>query len=422
MDLFQVVAILLTLTALLSFINHRYVHLHPSVGVMVIALILSLLLIALGEAGLGVRPRAAAFLGQINFNEALLRWMLCPLLFAGALSVDLNELARQRGVTFLLATAGTVLSMFIVGGLMFVAFRLLAHDGISLPVCLLFGALISPTDPVAVIALMRRVDAPKHIQAIIAGESLFNDGVGVVLFLTLLGSLNGGGASISAMSVLRLFIQQSIGGVAWGFVAGLIIYLLLRRVHNYQVAVMLTLALVMGGAAAADTMHVSAPLAAVVAGLLIGNHGSAFDMPADTRHDLEDFWELVEEILNAVLFVLIGLEVLATPFTLRHLLAAVIAVPVALLARWLSVLLTISVLPEGRAARRAMMPILTWGGLRGGLAVAMALSLPAALHRDMFVAVTYGVVVFSIAVQGPTIQPLVNRTLRRPEEIAATAA
>ena len=410
MDLFQVIAILVALTALFAYLNHRFVHLHPSVGVMVIALALSLVLIALNELGLGVKHFAAEFLRHVDFNEALLQWMLGFLLFAGALSVDLNELGQQRWVTGLLATVGTVASMFIVGGLTWGVLRLLGL-GVPLVGCLLFGALISPTDPVAVVTLMKRVNAPKSIETIISAESLLNDGIGVVLFLTLLG-IERGGHAVTAASITWLFVRQALGGAVLGFLAGTLVYSVLKNVYNYQVEVLLTLGLVMGGYALAEVVGVSGPITAVVSGLLIGNRGRTFHMSEDAREDLEKFWELVEEILNAVLFVLIGLEVLATPFGLRHGIAALLAIPIVLLARWLSVLGIISALPAQRRLRKVMIPILTWGGLRGGLAVAMALSLPVSLHRDTFVAITYGVVVFSIIVQGTTIGRVVARALK----------
>lgn len=420
MDLFRVITILVTLTAFFAYVNHRFVHLHPSVGVMVIALASSLVLISLEECGLPVRNFAAQFLEHVHFDEALLHWMLGFLLFAGALGVDLNELSKQRWITALLATVGTIASMFIVGFLMYGVSRLLKHH-LSFNACLLFGALISPTDPVAVVALMKRVGAPKTIETIISGESLFNDGIGVVLFLTLLAVSQGDG-SVTVASVTWMFVRQAVGGALLGFALGAFVYRLLRRVHNFQVEVLLTLALVMGGSVLGDALRVSAPIAAVVAGLLIGNHGRVFDMAEDTREDLEHFWELMEDILNAVLFVLIGLEVLVTTFTLRHLLASVLAVPVVLLARWLSVIATMSVTRAHQHLRRTMIPILTWGGLRGGLAVAMALSLPAGPHRDTLVSITYGVVVFSIIVQGTTIRALVNHYVAKGQaEIAIPA-
>ena len=422
MTLVQAIAILVTLTALFSYLNHRYLRLHTSVGVMLIALVLSVGLIVAGDFIFGVRRFVEDLLRQIDFNEALFHWMLCFLLFAGALHVDVGELARQRGAVAILATAGTVASMFLVGGLAWLALR---AAGVPLPMgdCLLFGALISPTDPVAVLALMKTVGAPRSIETKIAGESLFNDGVGVVLFLTLLGLSHGDAASGEAAagpwSVVALLLRQVVGGAGVGFAAGWIAYHLIKRADDDQVEILLTLALAFGGYVLAESLGTSAPIAVVVAGLLIGNQGRAFAMTAQTRAHLDLFWRLIDEMLNAVLFLLIGMEVLVAQFTARHAIAAALIIPAVLLARWLSVAGSIGLLTRRRAFRRFTIPILTWGGLRGGLSVAMALSIPpgqggqGVVGRNTILAVTYGVVIFSILVQGTTIKWLVRYCLRR---------
>ncbi len=433
MSLFDVIAILLTLTALFSYLNHRFLRLHPSIGVMLIALIVSLATIVLDRLGIGmgIRGRAGEFLGHIEFGEALLNWMLGFLLFAGALTVDINELSRQWGITSALAIAGTILSMFIVGALAWWGMKWI-HIELPLAYCLLFGALISPTDPVAVVSVMRRTGAPKNIETIVSAESLLNDGIGVVLFLAML-DVTHNGHTPSVAWIARVLVQQACGGLGLGFVSGLILYRLLRRAHSFQMEVLLTLTFVMGTYSLANTLRMSGPLAMVVAGLMIGNRGTLLNMPKEVTDDLDHFWELVEEILNAILFVLIGLEVLVMPFTPHYLLAALLCIPAALLARWLSVtglvrtmalrreiVRTIAPQPAPGEARvgtvvvrrdfsRAMVWILNWGGLRGGLAVAMALSIPPSRYRDLIVVITYGVVTFSILVQGTTIHGLVKR-------------
>jgi monovalent cation:H+ antiporter, CPA1 family len=403
MKLFDVIAILLTLTALLSYFNHRYLRMHPSIGVMLIALLLSLALIGLGELGFGIRTWAREFLQHVQFGNALLTWMLGFLLFAGALTVDLGELQRNWRITTLLATVGTAASALIVAAL---THWCLARIGMNLSWigCLLFGALISPTDPVAVIAVIRQAGAGKTIGTVVASESLLNDGVGVVFFLTILQAITSPGhATIGGVSVM--LVREAGGGAILGFCTGLFIYQLLKNARNFQVEVLLTLALVMGTYSLASALGMSAPIAVVVAGLLIGNRGKIFRMSEQVSTDLERFWELIDEILNAVLFVLIGLEVLVMPYTPRHFLAAVIAIPVVLLAR------TATLLPFVPSVGRGTAAILIWGGLRGGLAVAMALSLPEGPQRDLIVAITYGVVCFSILVQGTTIRGLVQRTI-----------
>jgi CPA1 family monovalent cation:H+ antiporter len=403
MKLFDVIAILLTLTALLSYFNHRYLRMHPSIGVMLIALLLSLALIGLGELGLGVRDWAREFLHHVQFGDALLTWMLGFLLFAGALTVDLSELQRNWRITTLLATVGTAASALVVAAL---THWCLARIGMSLSWigCLLFGALISPTDPVAVIAVIRQAGAGKKIGTVVASESLLNDGVGVVFFLTILqAAATPGRTTIGGVSLM--LIREAGGGAILGFCTGLLVYQLLKSVRNFQIEVLLTLALVMGTYSLVSALGMSAPIAVVVAGLLIGNRGKIFRMPEQVNADLERFWELIDEILNAVLFVLIGLEVLVMPYTPWHFLAAIIAIPIVLLAR------TATLLPFAPSVGWGTASILIWGGLRGGLAVAMALSLPEGQQRDLIVAITYGVVCFSILVQGTTIRGLVHRTI-----------
>lgn len=405
--MFEIVTILIVVAALFSYINHRYMKLPATIGVMLIALVLSLCLLGLGQVGLGLEDRAAGLLSSIDFDEALLHGMLAFLLFAGALHIDLGDLTRQKWVISILATIGVVLSTFIVAGL---SYWLLNMFGLGVPFiyCMLFGALISPTDPVAVLAILKSVGAPKTLATKMAGESLFNDGVGVVVFLVLL-SLVKGGEQISAGHITLLFLEEAVGGAVLGLIVGYIAYRMLKKVDNYQVEVLLTLALVMGGYALALAIHTSGPIAIVVAGLLIGNHGRSFAMSDTTREHLDMFWELVDEILNAVLFVLIGLEVLVMPLRPIYLLAGLLAIPIVLLARWISVAGTVSVMRLRRSFTPGAVRILTWGGLRGGISVALALSMPDSGYRTILLAMTYVIVVFSIVVQGLTVSPLVRR-------------
>ena len=409
MSTFHVVALLMVLTALFSYANNRVVRLNASIGVMLIAMVLSLALISVGEFSAPLRGLAAGFLSRIPFTEALLDWMLGFLLFAGALTVDMHELSRQRAVTALLATLGTLGSMGLVGLLAWGVLWFL-RPPLPLPACFLFGALISPTDPVAVLSFMRRAKAPKTIETIIAAESLFNDGVGVVLFFTFLAMIAAApGHDPSWLTTARLLLQQSVGGAVLGLATGYAVYRMLRSSDGFELEVIMTVALVMGAYSLADLLHVSGPIAVVVAGLLIGNRARDITRNAITSDEIFEFWAVVEEVLNAVLFVLIGLEVLVTPYTPRRLLAALVAIPIVLLARWLSV--SGSVLLLGPRSKRppALVAILTWGGLRGGLPIAMALIIPAGTVHDQIVAITYVVVAFSILVQGMSLRPLVAR-------------
>jgi CPA1 family monovalent cation:H+ antiporter len=407
MDLFTILAVLITLTALFSYLNRRYIGLPITIGVMLIAMVLSILLTLLGPFGLRLDESAQRLLGSIDFNKTLLHGMLSFLLFAGALHININDLAAWKWSIGSLAVVGTVISTFIVGTL---TWWLLGWLGVELSYlyCLLFGALISPTDPIAVLGILKTAGVPKSLEIKITGESLFNDGVGVVLFLIIL-EMAAGGREMTAAHVAELFVQEAIGGIIFGMGIGYAAYRMLKSVDDYQVEVLITLALVSGGYALADRLHLSGPIAIVVAGLLIGNHGRHLAMSQRTREHLDLFWELVDGILNAVLFVLIGLEVLVLSFTTAYLAASLLMILVVLVARFVSVLIPVTALRPFRPFASGTVRIMTWGGLRGGISIALALSLPPGAERGVIVAITYVIVAFSILVQGLTISPLVQR-------------
>ncbi|MFB3060626.1 MAG: cation:proton antiporter [Candidatus Binatia bacterium] len=408
MSLFEIAAILLTLAAVFSYFNERYVGMPTTIGLMFISLVISLGLIAMANFGLDVESRAESVLAEIDFSELLLHGMLGFLLFAGALHVNLGDLLQQKWVISSLATAGILTSTLIVASLTWILLRSL---GLDLPFiyCLLFGALISPTDPIAILGILKSANAPKSLETKITGESLFNDGVGVVVFIVLLDIVRGG-HEIDAADVALFFLQEVVGGAVFGLATGFLVYWMLKSLDNYPVEILLTMALVTGTYALAETLHLSAPIAVVVAGLLIGNQGRALAMSEKTCEHLDSFWELVDEILNAVLFVLIGLEILVLQFNLSYLLAGLAAIPLVLAARWVSVGIPISLLRLRREFSPHVVKIMTWGGLRGGISVALALSLPSGPERDVILAITYTVVVFSILVQGLTIGRLFPST------------
>ena len=408
MNGFEVLAILLTLTAVFGYINERYIKLPTPIGVTLIAIVLSLLF--LGFASPEVRNWAEGFLTGLDFNALVLEGMLSFLLFAGSLTVNLEDLAKQKWPVLILATLGVVASTFIVGTLTFFLVGLL---GLELPFiyALLFGALISPTDPIAVLSILRSVGVPKDIETLITGESLFNDGVGVVVFsviLSLVGAGHGGGEA-GFEGVALLFATEALGGVAYGFVIGLVAYYLLKNVDNYSVEVLITLALVTGGYALALALHTSGPLAMVVAGLFIGNRGRLFAMSERTREHLDTFWEMTDEIFNAVLFVLIGLEMLIVEFLPIEFYAALLVIPLVLLSRLVSVGVPINLLRLRRNFLPYTVRMMVWGGLRGGISIALALSLPPGEERHLILAMTYGVVVFAILVQGLTVGQVAKR-------------
>ena len=429
MDTFNVLALLVTLAAVFGWVNHRYFRLPGTIGLMVITMGFSLLLVALGKAGVGGPAALARILEGVDFDETLLSGMLGALLFAGALHININDLRDQRWIIASLATVGVLTSTVLVGAGSWVLLRWL---GLEIPFlyALLFGALISPTDPIAVGAILRTAGVPKSLLMKITGESLFNDGIGVVLFLIILELATGSGehgaqaaahlaqagvqgaggtGAISPGHVLNLLAVEVVGGFLLGGLMGWIVYRMLRSVDAYQVEILLTLALVTGGYALAQCLHVSGPLAMVVAGLFIGNQGRSLAMSERTVQHLDAFWELADEFLNAVLFVMIGMEVLILEWSPAYLLAGLLAIPLVLAARFLSVLGPITFLRAVREFSPHALKILTWSGLRGGISVALALSLPPGGTRDLILTTTYVVVTFSIVMQGLTIGPLARK-------------
>jgi len=424
-SILDIITILIVLSALFSYVNHRYIRLPTTIGVMLIALVISLAMILIDAAGANIREPARTLLEQVDFDEALLHGMLGFLLFAGALHINLNDLAQQKWIISSLATVGVIVSTFLVAGMTYVLLKVLGV-GIDFQYCLLFGALISPTDPIAVLGILKTAGAPKSLETKITGESLFNDGVGVVVFVVLL-ELVRHPHDVTAGHVVLVFLEEAVGGVLFGLAIGWLAYLLLKKVNNYQVEVLLTLALVMGGYRLATMIHTSGPIAIVVAGLLIGNHGRRLAMSETTCEHLDTFWELVDEILNAVLFVLIGLEILIIlepeSYKTAYLAAGVLAIPVVLLARFISVGGAVTALRTRRSFSPGVISILTWGGLRGGISVALALSIDKQWpERNEILVITYAIVVFSILVQGLTISKVVRRAVAAQpnEEAGAT--
>ncbi|NEV64854.1 cation:proton antiporter [Thiorhodococcus minor] len=411
MTLFEIIATLLSISAVFSWLNDRYLKLPTTIGLMLIALLCSLGLLLLSPESLQEEIRQ--MLQSIHFDDTLLHGMLSFLLFAGALHVDLNDLARQKWVIAILATASVVGATLIIGGGAYLLFMALGLD-VPFIYCILFGALISPTDPIAVLGVLKSAGAPDSLKTKIAGESLFNDGVAVVVFLTLAGIATGGHEA-TTLGFLELFGREAVGGVLFGLLTGGLAFLMLYRIDNYQVEVLVTLALATGGYALAEHLHISAPIAIVVAGLLIGNEGRKRVMSEKTRQHLDDFWELVDEVLNAVLFVLIGLEILLISLRFDYVLAGALAIPLVLVARLISVGLPIGIMRRFRSFSPGVTSLLTWAGLRGGISVALALSLPAGETRDILVTVTYVIVVFSILAQGLTLGPLVRHMGARAE-------
>lgn len=419
MGLFQVVAALLTLTALFSYINLRVLKLPTTVGLMLISMACSLGLLWFGGISPPLYESAYRLLSAIDFNKALMQGMLGFLLFAAALHVNVTELKQQRVMISILATGGVLLSTVLVGGLTYGLLNHVVGVDIRLIYCLLFGALISPTDPVAVLAILKHANAPKQLEMKIAGESLFNDGVAVVAFLGLLQMVTrGSGFDLANMG--KMFLMEAVGGAVFGLAIGWIATRMLRTIDDSIVELLITLATAAGGYAVAYALHLSGPIAMVVAGLFIGTAARAGAMSDHSRTHHAAVWSLIDELLNGVLFVLIGLELLIIRFTPQYMLIGVLAFVVVVLARFIAVGLPLKLLKPYKVFTPGAVWIMTWGGLRGGVSVALALSIPSVLadgtlvpEREIILAVTYAVVVISIIGQGLTIAPLLRRTLAK---------
>ena len=412
MSLLEIATVLIVLAAVFGFINHRFIHLPHTIGLVVMAMVASLGVIGLNlmMPQLGIQDQVHEVISQVDFNETLMKGMLSFLLFAGALHVDLEKLAAKKWAVGLLATLGVLTSTFLIGTAMYYVLQMLGQP-IPYIYALLLGSLISPTDPVAVLSILKTVSIPKSLEIKIAGESLFNDGVGVVIFLVILALATSTGTdSMGPMDVAKLFVMEAVGGAVLGFIAGFIAYKALAALDEYSLEVLITLALVMGAYALAYRLHVSGPIAVVVAGLLIGNKGMKQAMSEKTRDHVEKFWVLLDEILNSVLFLLIGLEVLVVGFGTDQITAGLIAIPVVLASRLIAVSIPIKTLGMlGRDFTRGAIPVLTWGGLRGGISVALALSLPDSEFKPVILTITYVVVVFSIIFQGLTIKQVISK-------------
>ncbi|CAE6928136.1 Na(+)/H(+) antiporter NhaP [Pseudomonas marincola] len=406
----DIIAAFLCITALLAYLNRRYVGLPPTIGVMAIALVLSLLNMALDKLGFhALHTYEQSLLKSIDFSELLMQGMLSLLLFAGALHINLSHLRAFRWQIASLAVVGTTLSTLFIG---YALWYLLALTDLDLPLvyCLVFGALISPTDPIAVQGILKSAGAPESVELVISGESLFNDGVGVVLFSLILAMIASGN-SPTVLGASELLLKEAGGGALLGAVFGFVVYRMLKSIDSYHEEVLITLASVLGGYALATHLHVSGPLAMVVMGLIVGNQGRSHAMSEQTEKNVDMFWELLDEILNAVLFVIIGLEVVLIHFSNALLATGLMVIVLTLVSRLLTVGAPIALLGERFRLPKGSWSVITWGGLRGGISVALALSLPHGDARDIVVSLTYLVVVFSILVQGMTIGKLVKRVI-----------
>ncbi len=413
LSLFEIAALLLALSGFFGWFNHTVLRLPHTIGLLVMALIASIALLVLEWRFpvLGITDTLQSAIGQIDFYSTVMEGMLAFLLFAGALHVDFSFLRSQAWAIGLMASLGVVMSTFIVGfGLYYLSDAL----GLALPLiwALVFGALISPTDPVAVLSLLKSINVPAALEAKIAGESLFNDGVGVVIFVILLTiATTTGSDEVTVLEIAELFVLEAIGGAVLGAVTGWIAYRAMSMMDEHMLEILISLGIVAATYAIAQRLHLSGPIAVVITGLLIGNRGARLAMSEHTRQSMFSFWELVDEILNSVLFLLIGLEVLVISLDPSYGWLAIATIPLVLISRLVSVSIPILLLSVRQTFTPGAIPVLTWGGLRGGISVALALSLPAIAEKPLLLTCTYAVVLFSIIIQGLTVKTVVNRTV-----------
>ena len=409
MDFFTILTILIVLAALFGYINVRFLKLPVTIGLMVVSILFSGVILALGMFNHSIVELAEGMVSQIDFYELLMDGMLSFLLFAGALHVDFAQLKEQRWPIVLFATLGVITSTFLVGGLTYGLLKVLGL-GIPFIYCLLFGSLISPTDPIAVMGILKKAGIPKKLETKIVGESLFNDGIGVVVFLTIFSIASSADGHFDIGEVGFLFVEEVGGGILLGGILGFIAYRLMKIIDNYEVEVLITLAMVMGGYLLASSLHFSGPLAMVVAGLMIGNERfRTSTMSESTEVYVDKFWELMDVLLNAILFALIGLEIILVKFDQPYILAGLLCIPLVLLARYLALATPIYIFQKRLEFVPKTNLVMTWGGLRGGISIALALSLAPEMSRDLILTITYIIVVFSIIFQGLTVERLVKR-------------
>jgi monovalent cation:H+ antiporter, CPA1 family len=402
MDGYTLIATLLSASVFIAYLNHRFIKLQTSCAVMIAGLILSILMLLLEHAGLhSLQSTLKHALVQIDFQHMLLQGMLSFLLFAGALYVDITALKHNLIPVLMLAIPGTLLST-VLTGLAAWWVQPYLHLHLHLYACFLLGAIISPTDPIAVLATFKTLGAPRDLQTTLAGESLLNDGIGIVIFLTILASLHSG-TWVGGGFFVRTFLREALGGILYGAALGVLAQAMMRSIKDHKMILMISISVVAGGYALANALHLSGPLAMVVCGLIVDweKHQHGFSQAA--IHSMNSFWSTVDELLNTLLFLILGLELLAIPLSLNHLMLMLSFIPISLAARWLSV--SASLMPLRMTHKNFYSSsALSWYGLRGGLAVALALSVPAAYGRDTLLMLTYGVVVFSVLVQALSIQ------------------
>jgi len=415
MELYYSFSVLIVLASFFSYLNLRYLKLPSTIGIMIIAMLSSIILVITGHLFPDTFTHFSNLLRDVDFTEVLMGAMLNFLLFAGAIHINLKDLKEQRGPIVIFSTVSVVISTFVVGGLLFYIAPMF-HLNIPFLYCLLFGALISPTDPIAVMGVLKEAKVKKSLETKVAGESLFNDGVAVVVFAVILQLTQSSDIDISFGNISWLLIKEAAGGFIVGALLGLGASNAMRKIDDYKVSVLITLSVVMGGYLIARAMHISGPLTMVAAGIVIGNYGKRTAMSATTKDYLNKFWELIDEILNAILFLFIGFELLIIPNITNYWLMGGISIIVVLFARFISIYIPVKVIPFRNKFSKGTIKVLVWGGLRGGVSIALALSIDEGPHKPVILAITYFIVVFSIIVQGLSVGKVATKALSKEEE------
>ena len=415
MELYYSFSVLIVLASFFSYLNLRYLKLPSTIGIMIIAMISSIVLVITGHLFPDTFTHFSTLLRDVDFTEVLMGAMLNFLLFAGAIHINLKDLREQRGPIVIFSTVSVVISTFVVGGIVFYTAPML---GLEMPFlyCLLFGALISPTDPIAVMGVLKEAKVKKSLETKVAGESLFNDGVAVVVFAVILQLTQSSDMDISFGNISWLLIKEAAGGFIVGALLGLGASNAMRKIDDYKVSVLITLSVVMGGYLIARAMHISGPLTMVAAGIVIGNYGKRTAMSATTKDYLNKFWELIDEILNAILFLFIGFELLIIPNITNYWVMGAISIVIVLFARFVSIYVPVKIIPFKNKFSSGTIKVLVWGGLRGGVSIALALSIDEGPHKPVILAITYFIVVFSIIVQGLSVGKVATRALSKEEE------
>lgn len=415
MELYYSFSVLIVLASFFAYLNLRYLKLPSTIGIMIIAMVSSIILVITGNMFPKTFAHFSNMLQDVDFTEVLMGAMLNFLLFAGAIHINLKDLKEQRGPIIIFSTVSVIISTFVVGGLLYYVAPLLGAE-IPFIFCLLFGALISPTDPIAVMGVLKEANVRKSLETKVAGESLFNDGVAVVVFAVILQLTQGSDIDISFGNISWLLAKEALGGFLLGTVIGIGASNAMRKIDDYKVSVLITLSVVMGGYLIAHAMHISGPLTMVAAGIVIGNYGKRTAMSTTTKDYLNKFWELIDEILNAVLFLFIGFELLIIQNITSYWALGLVGIVIVLVSRFLSIYIPVLLIPFKNKFSNGTIKVLVWGGLRGGVSIALALSMDEGPYKPTLIAVTYFVVVFSIVVQGLTVGKVATKALSKEEE------